>query len=133
MFEVRFETKDIDFHNRLRAAYLRAIQWGMIAAAPLTGLMIAVGLPSVVVVLGERWREAGVVVTAMAGVGVGRALQSVSQEAIKGSGRTSLIHWCTAVEVVGGLISGSLALISEDDTSRESVSRRCTLAPSGTG
>lgn len=90
--------------ERLRAAYLRAIRWGMIAAAPLTALMIAVGLPSVVVVLGERWREAGVVVMAMAGVGVGRALQSVSQEAIKGAGRTSLIHWCTAAEVVGGLV-----------------------------
>ena len=90
--------------ERLRAAYLRAIQWGMIAAAPVTAMMIAVGLPSVVVVLGERWREAGVAVVAMAGVGVGRALQSVSQEAIKGAGRTPLIHWCTAVEVVGGLV-----------------------------
>lgn len=90
--------------ERLRAAYLRAIRWGMIAAAPVTALMIAIGLPSVVVVLGERWREAGVAVVAMAGVGVGRALESVSQEAIKGAGRTSLIHWCTAVEVIGGLI-----------------------------
>lgn len=90
-------------HERLRAAYLRAIRWGMIAAAPLTGLMVAIGLPSVVVVLGGRWREAGVAVVAMAGVAVGRALQSVSQEAIKGAGRTSLVHWCTAVEVIGGL------------------------------
>lgn len=90
--------------ERLRAAYLLALQWAMICAAPLTALMIAVGLPSVVVVLGERWREAGVAVVAMAGVGVGRALQSVSQEAIKGAGRTSLIHWCTAVEVIGGLV-----------------------------
>jgi PST family polysaccharide transporter len=90
--------------ERLRAAYLRAIRWAMIAAAPLTALMISVGLPSVVVVLGEQWREAGAVVVAMAGVGVGRALESVSQEAIKGAGRTSLIHWCTAVEVVGGLV-----------------------------
>ena len=38
--------------DRLRAAYLRALQWSMIGAAPLTALMIALGVPAVDVVLG---------------------------------------------------------------------------------
>jgi O-antigen/teichoic acid export membrane protein len=90
--------------ERLCAAYLSALRWSMIGAAPLTALMIALGEPAVLIVLGKPWHEAGIVVAAMAGVGIGRALESVSEEAIKGVGRTSLINWCTAAEVGGGLI-----------------------------
>ena len=90
--------------ERLRAAYLRALRWSMIGAAPLTALMIALGEPAVLIVLGKPWHEAGIAVVAMAGVGVGRALSGVSKEAIKGAGRTSLINWCTVAEVGGGLI-----------------------------
>ena len=92
--------------TRLRAAYLRALRWSMIGAAPLTALMIALGEPAVVVVLGEPWREAGVAVVAMAGIGVGRALCIVGEEAIKGAGRTSLLNWCTATEVGAGADPG---------------------------
>lgn len=89
--------------ERLRAAYLRALRWSMIGGAPLTALMISLGEPAVVVVLGEPWREAGVAVVAMAGLGVGRALAIVCEEAIKGAGRTPLLNWCTATEVGAGL------------------------------
>ena len=94
--------------DRLRAAYLRALEWSTIGGAPLTALMICLGEPAVVVVLGEPWREAGVAVVAMAGIGVGRALAIVGEEAIKGAGRTSLLNWCTATELIAGVI---LALI----------------------
>lgn len=89
---------------RLKPAYLRAIHWATIGAAALSGLMIALGVPTVVVVLGPPWREAGVVVTAMAGLGLGKALISVSEEAIKGGGRTKLLNWYTLTEVTLGLV-----------------------------
>ncbi|MFC4949920.1 oligosaccharide flippase family protein [Pseudonocardia sp. GCM10023141] len=88
---------------RLGAAYIRALSAVTICAAPVSGLMFAIGEPLVVIVLGEPWRGAGILVTAMAGLGLGKGFASVSEEAIKGSGRTSLINRFTAVEIVLGL------------------------------
>ncbi|MGS0685651.1 oligosaccharide flippase family protein [Nakamurella sp. GG22] len=88
---------------RLKPAYLRAIHWATIGAAALSGLMVALGVPAAVVVLGEPWRGAGVVVMAMAGLGIGKALISVSEEAIKGGGRTALLNWYSATEVILGV------------------------------
>jgi PST family polysaccharide transporter len=45
----------------------------------------------------------------MAGLGLGKGLTSVSEEAIKGNGRTPLLNWMTAVEFVLGV--GLLVLI----------------------
>lgn len=89
--------------ERLKPAFLRALQWAMLGAAALSGMMIAFGEPAVVVVFGEQWRDAGVVVVAMAGLGVGKAMISVSEEAIKGTGRTQVLNWYTAVEVTLGI------------------------------
>ncbi|NNH70790.1 oligosaccharide flippase family protein [Nocardia uniformis] len=89
--------------ERLRAAYLRAIRITTVGAAALTGLIIALGEPAVVIVFGDRWRAAGAVVVAMAGLGLGKAWMSVSEEAIKGAGRTGLLNWQTALEVVLGI------------------------------
>jgi PST family polysaccharide transporter len=89
--------------DRLRKNYLRALRWVTFCAAPVSGLMLALGEPAAVVVLGEPWREAGIVLVAMAGLGVGKAFASVSEEAIKGCGRTSLVNRATAVEFVLGL------------------------------
>jgi PST family polysaccharide transporter len=82
----------------------------MIGGAPLTAMMIVLGEPAVVVILGEPWRHAGHAVAAMAGLGIGRALGIVGEEAIKGAGRTSLLNWCTATEVGVG-IALALALV----------------------
>lgn len=89
--------------ERLKPAYLRALQWSTVGAAALTGLMVALGVPTVVVLFGEKWREAGLVVVAMAGVGFGKSLICVAEEAIKGGGRTGLLNWYTAIEVTVGL------------------------------
>ncbi len=94
---------------RLRDAYLRAMHWVTIAAAPLCGLMLAIGAPSVTVVFGEPWRHAGVAVMAMAGLGLGKAFISVSEELIKACGRTPLLNWYTLVEVTTGI--GLLVLL----------------------
>jgi PST family polysaccharide transporter len=95
--------------DRLRAGYLRALRLVTFGAAPVSGLLLAMGEPTVVVVLGEPWRAAGVAVVAMAGLGIGKAFASVSEEAIKGAGHTRLINRFTAVELVLGL--GLLLLV----------------------
>ena len=94
---------------RLRPNYLKALRWITFCAVPVSGLMLAVGEPATVVILGEPWRGAGSVLVAMAGLGLGKAFASVSEEAIKGCGRTRLINRATAVEFVLGL--GLLVLI----------------------
>lgn len=94
---------------RLREAYLRAMRWVTVAAAPLCGLMFALGGPAVTVVFGDPWRHAGVAVMAMAGLGLGKAFISVSEELIKACGRTPLLNWYTLVELSVGL--GTLLLL----------------------
>ncbi|TWH42213.1 PST family polysaccharide transporter [Rhodococcus rhodochrous J38] len=90
--------------DRLVSAYLRALQWATIGAAACSGLMIAAGTPAVVVVLGEPWRGAGPVVVALAGLSLGKAFICVSEEIIKGCGRTGLLNWYTLTEVGVGLV-----------------------------
>lgn len=92
-----------DQPERLRAAFLRSLTWIWFAAVPVAALVIAIGEPVVVVLLGEPWRGAGVFLVAMAGYGVGLALQSVATEVIKARGRSSLFHWTSALELLLGI------------------------------
>ncbi|MFC4947514.1 oligosaccharide flippase family protein [Pseudonocardia sp. GCM10023141] len=89
--------------RRLKAAFLRAITWIWFAAVPVAGLLVASGEAIAVLLLGERWRGAGIALTAMAGFGLGQALSAVTAEAIKGSGRSRRLNWMTAVGLVSGL------------------------------
>ena len=88
---------------RLAAAFLRASRWIMVLAVPVSAVLVVLGEPLAVVLLGERWREAGVALTAMAGIGVGQALTAVAAEALKGVGRTERLNAMTAVGVVLGV------------------------------
>ena len=92
-----------DDRNRFAAAYLRALHWAMVGAAAATGLMIAAGAPAVVVLLGERWRSAGVALVAMSGLSIGSAVAIVAQDAIKAHGRTRLINWFTLADLFLGV------------------------------
>lgn len=89
--------------ERFRRAFLRALGLAVAGAAAVSALMIALGVPAVVAVFGEKWHGAGVVVATMAGLGLGKALICVSEEAIKGAGRTALLNWYTLLEVTLGL------------------------------
>lgn len=89
--------------ERFAQAFLRALRWAWLAAAPLAALVVALGQPAVVVLLGGRWREAGAFMTAMAGYGAGVAVQAVALEAIRGSGRSSLLNWVSATQLVLGV------------------------------
>jgi PST family polysaccharide transporter len=90
--------------SRFREAFLRALGWVWFAAAPLGALMIILGEPVVVVVLGTEWRTAGTATAAMAGLGMGAALMSVGWEAIKGAGRSALLNWMTGILLGLGLV-----------------------------
>jgi PST family polysaccharide transporter len=89
--------------QRLRAAFLRALRWIWFAAAPIAAVVVALGEQTVVVVFGERWHDAGYVVVALAGYGLGRALQAAPTEAIMAVGRSSLFHWISGLGLVLGI------------------------------
>jgi O-antigen/teichoic acid export membrane protein len=84
--------------RRFASAYLRALRQTMTLAAAASAMVVTVGQPMVVIVLGEQWRGAGSALVAMAGLGLGKAVTTVGEEAIKGAGRTRLLHWYTLAE-----------------------------------
>jgi len=89
--------------DRLRNAFLRGLQWAWIASVAVAGIVVAIGAPAVVVLLGEEWRGAGLAFVALAGFGPGIALQAAGSEAIKATGRSQLLNWTTLTSVVLGL------------------------------
>ena len=89
--------------TRFRQAFLRALGWIWLAALPVGALLLALGQPVVVLLLGEKWRAAGAAASAMAGIGLCAALYSVAAQAIKGAGRSSLLNWFPAITVGLGL------------------------------
>ncbi|MGH3794608.1 MAG: lipopolysaccharide biosynthesis protein [Pseudonocardiaceae bacterium] len=95
---------------RFRRAFLRALGWIWFAAAPVAALVVALGEPATVVLLGEKWRPAGVVLMALTGYGLGEALNAVCGESLKGAGRPQLLNWLTAVGLVS-LVGLLFALI----------------------
>ena len=88
---------------RFRETFLRALGLIWCSSVPVAGLLVALGQPAVVVLLGEQWRGAGIAVVAMAGFGPGVAMSSVGAEAIKGAGRSHLVNWLTLTSVVVGI------------------------------
>ena len=72
---------------------------------PVVALVLALGSAATVLLLGEPWREAGDMFTALAGSGAGVAMAAVGFESIKGHGRTSLLYSINAVGFVLGVVS----------------------------
>jgi len=76
---------------RLQRAILRSLRTLTLIVFPLSLVFIPLGRPLAVVLLGERWRGAGPIMMAMAGVGIALAFDSVTAEAFKATGRTRLL------------------------------------------
>jgi O-antigen/teichoic acid export membrane protein len=89
--------------TRFRESFLRALGWIWFTALPIGALLVIFGEPLAVVLLGDEWREAGYAAAALAGVGIGHALFSVTGEAMKGAGRSSMLTWLAAISLGVGL------------------------------
>lgn len=89
--------------ERLRRAYLRSLGYVWFVAAPCAAVLVALGEPLVVVLLGEPWRGAGVALVAMSGYSLGEAMNVASAEVIKGAGRSRLLNYMTLANLVGGV------------------------------
>jgi PST family polysaccharide transporter len=90
------------WHNerRFQHAILRALRTLSLVVFPLSLVFVPLGTPFATIILGEQWSGAGPIMMALAGVGVALALDSVSSEAFKATGRVHLlprIHGLTAV------------------------------------
>ncbi|WP_433783520.1 lipopolysaccharide biosynthesis protein [Actinomycetospora sp. CA-101289] len=96
--------------ERFHHGFLRSLRMLWTATVPFAVMLVALGQPMIVVLLGEQWRPAGLFVAAMAGYGPGTAMSAIGFESIKGSGRSRRIHWLTVISLVVGL-GGLVALI----------------------
>lgn len=92
--------------TRFRDGMLRALQMLWTVTVPFAAVLVALGQPMIVVLLGEQWRPAGLFVAAMAGVGPGTAMGAIGIESIKGAGASRRINYLTVLSIVVGL--GSL-------------------------
>jgi PST family polysaccharide transporter len=89
--------------TRFRESFLRALGWIWFTAVPIAALLVIFGEPLAVLLLGDEWREAGYVAAALAGIGMGHALTSVTAEAMKGAGRSSMLNWLAVISLGVGL------------------------------
>jgi PST family polysaccharide transporter len=86
--------------KRFQEAILQALRTLTLLVFPLSALFIPLGRPFASIFLGDRWRGTGSIMMTMSGVGIALALDSISSEAFKASGRTDLLprlHALTAV------------------------------------
>jgi O-antigen/teichoic acid export membrane protein len=70
---------------RLRAAIVRSGAWLAIGVFPVSLLLVPLGLPAALLVLGDQWRDAGEAMMALAGYPIGHAVISLASEAYKAS------------------------------------------------
>jgi O-antigen/teichoic acid export membrane protein len=76
--------------DRYAAAFLRALGVLSFYVIPLSFILFAIGEPLTVLLLGDRWRTAGHVLTALCGLGASAALISIGSTALKSSGRPDI-------------------------------------------
>jgi PST family polysaccharide transporter len=77
--------------RRFQESILRALRTLTLIVFPVSLAFIPLGRPIATVLLGERWRGAGPIMMAMAGIGVALAFDSISIEAFKATRRTDLL------------------------------------------
>ena len=90
--------------RRFQNSILRALRTLTLIVFPLSLVFIPLGKPCAAVFLGDQWRGTGPIMMAMSGVGIALALDSISSEAFKATGRTYLLprmHGLTAIVPVG--------------------------------
>jgi O-antigen/teichoic acid export membrane protein len=76
---------------RYQAAFLRVLRLVCLVVIPTSLILVAIGEPLTVLLLGERWRTAGWVLSALAPLGVGAALGSITANVFKASSRPEIL------------------------------------------
>ena len=89
--------------GRLRRTFLDALRWGSLGGAAAAGVLAALGQTAVVLLLGDQWREAGMVAATMAGLALGTAWSAAGGEALSAAGRTVRTMNTTVFNIVVGL------------------------------
>ena len=103
--------------ERFGKAVLQSYRFACFVIFPVSLVLFSLGEPLAVLLLGERWRAAGSVVSALAAVGAALSLRSISSEVFKASGnpqRLPRIYLLSAVlpalAVLGGIHFGLVAI-----------------------
>ena len=92
-----------DDSQRLRSAFLRAYRWLWIVAPAVGGLFLALGDPIMRVMFGPSWGEAGMILAAMAGIGIGEVIISIVVETGKAAGWSAIVTRLSIINLVAGI------------------------------
>jgi PST family polysaccharide transporter len=107
--------------ERFQLAVLRSLRWVSSTSFPIGMLLVPLGMPAVVLLFGQTWRQAGYGAMALAGYCAALSLDSLASEAWKGYGRPDMLprmHGlslvlttiCVAALVTFGLIGVTIGL-----------------------
>jgi O-antigen/teichoic acid export membrane protein len=80
-----------DDEQRFQAALLRSLRWLSVIALPMSAIVLPLGEPVVVLLFGERWRQAGLVLTATCAYTAGWALVSLVEHVAKVADRPDVV------------------------------------------
>jgi len=93
-----------DDPERLRRGFLRSLGAISLIAMPIGLVMVPLGEPLAVVLLGDRWQAAGYAAMAMCAYTGFRSMFSLSSETLKGAGRPQLLPRINLLSAVSGPI-----------------------------
>jgi O-antigen/teichoic acid export membrane protein/glycosyltransferase involved in cell wall biosynthesis len=77
--------------ERFERAFRRSLRWVTTVVVPASLLLVPLGVPVAVLVLGARWRPAGEALMVLCIASAGRAAGSVASEALKAAGRPDIL------------------------------------------
>jgi O-antigen/teichoic acid export membrane protein len=76
---------------RFERAFLRSLRWALVAVVPASLLLLPLGRPLVVLLLGDRWRPAGEALMVLSIWSAPRVPASVAAESLKAAGRPDIL------------------------------------------
>jgi PST family polysaccharide transporter len=97
-----------DDQLRFRRAFLRSLRWMCVVMFPASLMLFALGKPFVVVLFGERWREAGSALMAMCLYPAGHSFDSLGSETFKAAGRPNLL---LRMHVAGLILTAAFMIV----------------------
>jgi O-antigen/teichoic acid export membrane protein len=90
--------------ERFQAAFLRTLRWAGITTMPASAMLLPLGPPLVLLILGDEWRDAGYAVMALVGYPIAGPLASVLSEGVKSIGRPDVLSRAALVSTIATLV-----------------------------